>query len=232
MVSLRKPRVTPSSTATAPAVEKSSTDAAAQEAAAQAAIRQRMDENAATAGALDHKDEPPLPEPQQPSAEQIIAGSPLPDRAKDWLRQHPEYVTDPIKNAQLQKLHNVAEYQAGGEWTDGYFDRINVLLGFKQEQLQQPNSNRAQPTAQTVVRRQYAAGPSVSAPPTREAPSMTTGRAFGHMQQQLNKDEREIAWASRPHDNMTRQEAEAQYLANKRKMLAMKAAGELQGDRG
>jgi hypothetical protein len=54
------------------------------------------------------------PKPQMPSAEDIIERSALPSRAKTWMRQHPDFVTDPAKNALLQKMHNVAEWQSGG----------------------------------------------------------------------------------------------------------------------
>ncbi len=53
------------------------------------------------------------------------------------MRRYPDYVLDPIKNAQMQKMHNVAEYQVGGEFTERYFDRMEILLGIKQEQPRQ-----------------------------------------------------------------------------------------------
>jgi hypothetical protein len=48
---------------------------------------------------------------QQPvTMEQIIADAQIPERAKNWLRQHPEYMIDPVKNARITKMHHVAEY--------------------------------------------------------------------------------------------------------------------------
>jgi len=119
-------------------------------------------------------------EPQEPpSAEQIIASSRLPDQAKDWLRQRPELVLDPIKNDQLQKAHDLAAAQTGEEFTDSYFNRMDHLLGFRQETKPNGSSNgHAAPTLPSVpsrptapIRQQQHAAP-VSAPPTRQAPSM------------------------------------------------------------
>src|SRR5262249_4655211 len=78
-------------------------------------------------------------QPQQPlSVEDIIANAPIPDRAKSWLREHSEYVTDPQLNAKMQECHHVAKWQSGSEFTDDYFDRMEDLLG-----LQQPAANDA-----------------------------------------------------------------------------------------
>jgi putative ABC transport system substrate-binding protein len=48
-------------------------------------------------------------QPQQPSPEQIIANSGLPERAKTWLRQHSDFITDPSKNATLIALHGAGK---------------------------------------------------------------------------------------------------------------------------
>jgi hypothetical protein len=125
--------------------------------------------------------EPPAIEPEEPqeqplTVEQIVASSGLPKRAQDWLLQHPEYVTDLAKNEQLQKLHHVAEYQAGDAFSDMYYERLDRLLGLKPE-----TNGAAQPVHRQLVRqsapvRQQGAVP-VSAPPHRDVPSMSTGRA-------------------------------------------------------
>jgi hypothetical protein len=141
-------------------------------------------------------------EPQQPTVEQVISGSDLPERMKDWLRVHSEYVTDPQKNAQLVKLHNVAEYQAGGEWTPLFFERLDELAGFKQPQ--QPNGNGMTSTQRPAVlptsrpapaRQQQAPAVSYSAPPHREPPTMRTGRTPS-VRTPLSADELEVARAS------------------------------------
>jgi hypothetical protein len=123
---------------------------------------------------------------QAPSAEQIIEGSGLPDNAKSWLRAHPDYITDPTKNAQLRKMHTVAEWQSGGQqYTDLYFDKMNVLLGLKQEARHVAPAPSAAP-----LKRQY--GGPVSAPPSRQSLSMTSGRPI-ERQPRLSDAELEIA---------------------------------------
>lgn len=66
----------------------------------------------------------------------------------------------------------------------------------------------------------------VSAPVSRDSPSVT-----GHRSQDktLSRDEREIARASMPH--LPPEQAEYQYLINRKRMHEMKANGEIQGDR-
>jgi hypothetical protein len=124
--------------------------------------------------------EPEQPEQPPQTVEQIIASSGLPKRAQDWLLQHQDFVTDLAKNAQLQKMHHVAEYQSGDAFTDMYFERMEYLLGLKQA----PQTNGhvehrpvSAPAPRNPVRQPQRAAPPVSAPPTREVPSMSTGRA-------------------------------------------------------
>jgi len=161
-------------------------------------------------------------EQQMPTAEQIIESSGLPENAKDWLRRYPEYVSDPIKNAQMQKMHNVAEYQAGGEFTERYFDRMEILLGLRQEAP--PSTNGSAPIAprsSTPVRKQQYAVP-VSAPPTRESSSMATGRAPSR-RAPLTQAERDIARSCGISDE--------EYQNQRERRDNLKAAGMLQDDR-
>jgi hypothetical protein len=175
-------------------------------------------------------------EPKPPSTEQIIANSGLPERMKAWLRAHPEYILDQAKNVQLHKMHTVAEYEAGGEWSDGFFQRLDHfhLHGFKQPSLngngaahqsavQQPRqAYRPTQAAAPPVRQQQYSGPPVSAPPTRETLSMATGRSVNR-RVPLTEDERQIARSSGISD--------AEYEQQKDKMNAMKVAGYLQDGR-
>jgi hypothetical protein len=157
--------------------------------ALQLRLREMESAEAQQAASQQQQQRPEIEEPQQqrvPTAEEIIAGSGLPDNAKSWLRAHPEYITDPTKNVQLRKMHNVAEYQAGEEYTAPYFSRLEILLGLKQE---------AQPAPRVAPARRPAYVGAFSAPPTREAPSMKTGRPM-ERQPQLTADELEIARGS------------------------------------
>jgi hypothetical protein len=124
-------------------------------------------------------------QPQQPlSAEDAIAESGLPDSAKAWLRQHPEYVSDPLKNQEIGALHRVAVRQAGSEWTNDYFEKMETLLGLRQETngsgngqhyQSAPAQRQSAPQQRAPVRPQYSGMPP-AAPPSRESLSLSTGR--------------------------------------------------------
>src|SRR5262245_16678081 len=74
--------------------------------------------------------EPP-PQPQQPlTVEQMLANSGLPERAQHWLRQRPDWVTDPAKLNRLGAVEELAREQVGSQWTDEHFDRMEEMLGF------------------------------------------------------------------------------------------------------
>jgi hypothetical protein len=182
------------------------------EQAAQNAIKQRLAETE-HAAELQREDRPQYAEagPQQPpTADEIIANTQLPERAKRWLRQHPDYVTDPAKNGTLIALHPVAARQAGSEWTDTYFDKMDDLLGFRPPQRQANRSEGQQ------VRQQPYRGPQISAPPSREVPSPSTGRPQSY-RAPLTKAEVEIAQASGITD--------AEYQTQKERMLRLQERG-------
>lgn len=148
---------------------------------------------------------------QQPSVQDIIATTAVPEAAKAWLRAHPDYITDPTKNAQLIKMHNVAEYQAGGEFTPAYFDRMEILLGLKSE-----SPRPAAPQRQPAPR---AGSVPMSAPVAREAPSMRSGRPMSH-RAPLTPEQREAAHFSGI--------SEEEYSRNYERMMRLKAAGAIQ----
>src|SRR5262245_12310012 len=154
--------------------------------AEQSALKQRLQEmqNAETIVRSSVGQQPRFAdEPQKPkSVEEIIEGCNLPERAKSWLREHPDYVTDPVKVAQITAMHPAACSLGGEAFSDSYFDSMERLLfdmpkrGAPFQDLRPnklPRNNGAAP-----VRQQQAAGGAVpvSAPPTRDAPSMSTGR--------------------------------------------------------
>src|SRR2546430_3823245 len=116
----------------------------------------------------------PEPQRQQPqqqpqSVEQIIAASGLPALVQNWLRQHPDLITDRAKNAQLQKAHHIAEYLTGGDvGTPYYLQRLEETLGWRpksngngaaQQSAVQPTSDHSRgqayrPTQAAPVRQQ------------------------------------------------------------------------------
>lgn len=162
----------------------------------------------------------PQQQPQQhsPDVNAIIADSGLPDRAKNWLREHPDYITDPRKNSKLQALHEVAERDTGQAFSDAYFDKMEELLGFKRGGVVASQS-KAQP-------QQRQSAP-VSAPPTREAPSMATGRAPQPTKVMLSAEEREIASSMVGSRFQTQAEAEREYARQKIRLQQEKAQGKL-----
>jgi hypothetical protein len=169
------------------------------------------------------------PQQQQSPADQLEqAISAMPERVKRWYRAHPEYLVDPEKAAHIQYCHHRAARETGEQFTDPYFERMESLLGFRQQpqpqqRQPQPNGNGHAPAAparngaQPV--RQQRPGPAVSAPPSRESPSMTTGRATGH-RAPLSEVEMEIARNS----GLSPEE----YMQQKEKMLRLKAQGAVQ----
>jgi hypothetical protein len=125
----------------------SGTEVSPAEEAAQNAIKQRLEETQRAAAmereAINQRPQYAESGPNEPlTTEQIIANSGLPDRAKRWLREHPDYISDLNKNNTLIALHDVAKRQAGSEWTDMYFERMDDCLvsnqqrNIKQEQRQ------------------------------------------------------------------------------------------------
>jgi hypothetical protein len=133
------------------------------------------------------------------------------------LREHPDFITDLSKNNTLIALHDVAKRQAGSEFSDMYFERMEDLLGLKPAPQQSNRGNGAQhqtSTRSAPVRQQYS-GPAVSAPPHRDVPSMGTGRPQS-FRAPLTQAEKEIARVSG---------GEEEYQRNKERLAREKAAG-------
>ncbi len=174
------------------------------EKAARAAIKDRITE-LERAEAISQQPQPPqfASEPQEPSPlEQILAT--VPEGARGWLRAHPEYLGDPEKNAHIQHAHLVAARETGDEeFGASYYERLEHHLGLRpQRQPQQQTRAVSRP----AVRQQT----SVSAPPTRDSISISTGRPTGRVE--LSGEEREFARMVGLTD--------AEYAENKRRMLA------------
>jgi hypothetical protein len=179
-----------------PKVESSPADEAGK-----AALKQRLAEmeraEAITREAVQQlpqfATEPP-PQPQEPTFEQQIAH--LPERIQRWCRSDPRFLTDPEKISQVQYCHWVARREIGEEFTDPYYDRMEFMLGLKQEARPSGNGSAAPapaPRASPPPRQRMSVP--VSAPPTRESPSMATGRAPSH-RAPLTADELYIAQQS------------------------------------
>ena len=213
---------------------------AADEAAANA-IKQRLNEmdraeSLAQQQAVNHPRlaaEPPQQQPPADRMEQAIAA--MPERVKRWFRTHPEYLVEPEKAAQIQYCHHVAARETGEQFTDPYFDRMEQMLGWQQ----QPPATKTAPTQENKVnghapvsapaepprnptpvrQQQQRSGPPVSAPPTRDVPSLASGRPTTR-RVPLTEVELQIAKNS----GISPEE----YQLQKEKMRAMQAAGVIQ----
>jgi len=146
----------------------------------------------------------------------------LPERAKGWYRKDPELLFNPERAAQLAYVHHVAARETGAEGSDEYFDRVESMMGLKNVSLSPELPHLERPRTSAPVRPRYNAAP-VSAPPSRETASMSTGRAVNE-RTPLTREELEIARASRI--------SPEEYQKQKQKMLRLKAAGVIQDGGG
>lgn len=111
----------------------------------------------------------------------------LPDVAKTWLRAHPEYITDTNKNEDIRYFDMTARRQGIRPYTPEYFESIEIQAGLRQApQGDEEDEEVAEPPK---PRRQQAV---TSAPPTREATSLATGKAITS-KVTLNPEQRDIA---------------------------------------
>jgi hypothetical protein len=76
---------------------------------------------------FDHaRRQPPKDEPGTRFEEAIAS---LPEGARAWCRQHPEYVTDKRKNAEAQAAHFAALSDGVREWSPEYWEFVEGRLG-------------------------------------------------------------------------------------------------------
>src|SRR5262245_61988508 len=162
--------------------------------------------------------EPETPQMEDPLEQFEAVIQHLPDRAKAWFRKDPALLFNPERAAQLAYVHHVAARETGGENSDEYFDRVESMMGLRNVSVspELPQPERPRPSA--PVRPRYNGAP-VSAPPTREAPSLSSGRTMNE-RTPLTREELEVARASRI--------SPEEYQKQKQKMLRLKAAGVIQ----
>jgi hypothetical protein len=227
----------PPAAAAAKPVEPITTESPA-DVAARSAIKQRLQEMENAEGIAReavHQQRLAEAPPQQDPLEQFLAS--VPEAAANWLRDHPEYMNDPRKNAALQHYHWIAKDEAGEEFTPKYIECLEHHLGMRQQPPPQPNgaqrpaqsapvSAHAPAPRASAPARQYA-GPPVSAPPTRESPSMTTGRPLSRPAP-LTREEVEIALQSKLTPGESDEAAIQRYTDYRRRMQAMKQSGQIQ----
>lgn len=93
----------------------------------------------------------------------------LPQTAKNWLRAHPEYMTDPRKNSKIQSLHWDVLDEGHEPFSSQYYESLEVHLGLraKPQQETEDDVEEVQPARKSVV----------SAPVSREVPSSSGNRS-------------------------------------------------------
>ncbi len=108
---------------------------------------------------------------QQPQGDALDRTS-LPQTAKNWLRAHPDYLTDQRKNAKIQSLHWDVLDEGHQPFSDSYYESLETHLGMRSKPRQnaaEDDEEEVQPTRKSVV----------SAPVSRDAPSSSGNRSGG-----------------------------------------------------
>jgi hypothetical protein len=187
------------------------------EAAASSAIKQRLLEaERATELVKERLSHPQYAEepqvPQMDPREQFEAAiQNLPPRVQGWYRKDPELLLNPERAAQIQYVYHAAAREVGEADTDAHLNRMEGMLFPRDaapEPAPLPERKASAPT------RQYSGAP-VSAPPSRDSHSMSTGRPVGRMT--LTREEAELAKSL----GLTQQ----QYLDGKARMIREKQGG-------
>jgi hypothetical protein len=139
------------------------------------------------------------------------AVAPLPnEESKTWFRLHPEYIFDEEERAKANHFFHVAQRETGEVYTPKFFASFETHLGMR----------KPPPQRQAFEPRQAASpprGPAVnySAPPSRESPSMSTGRAPASLK--LTPEELDLA--------RTLKLSPDEYRRGKERMLREKGEG-------
>lgn len=106
---------------------------------------------------------------QQPSIETYIDGMQgVGAEGKAWLKKHPDAITNAAKNARLQAAHFDALDAGHGMESPAYFEFIETRLGYRQPPPQHRDDEHDDPPQHR--------SPIVSAPPSRDVPSPSSGR--------------------------------------------------------
>src|SRR5262249_19375695 len=195
--------------------------------AAKNALRERLREME-NAEALTHQAQQPQPqyaaEPQQQQPQQPT----MPAQVQKWLAEHPQYLdpNDHVAQAEMQ-LATVKCVRDEMTWDHpDFIPTIERHLGIaprpngqaQHRPIERPPAPAAPPRHEAPPRQQRSAVP-VSAPPTREVPSMASGR-IPSRRVPLTPEQREAARFSGI--------SEEKYAEKLELMNQMKAAGVIQ----
>lgn len=201
-----------------------STAAKAQRIISQAAGRlDRLGENKT---AFDNRRDDQRRNPPQAST---TSQNNLPARAQDWLREHPEFMSDTRRNQDIQAAHSYITTRKGiAAFSDAYFDALDQEFGFKTSPTVTTTSTPQSPPPE---RRSIP----VTAPVSRDAPSTSGTRQKTEIT--LSPEQREVArnsfgpvWEGDGKGNgkwvdLTNPEKERLYAINLRKLAQKRANG-------
>lgn len=93
--------------------------------------------------------------------EDFISGVDITRQSADWLRAHPDYVTNPGKNAEMIAAHNLLMARGVRVDTPEYFSGVENVLGIGQSR-EEPREEPLSSAEETVQRRQSPASAPVS----------------------------------------------------------------------
>lgn len=163
----------------------------------------------------------PAREPAAPAIErttdQEIDRLGVPIAAKEYLRSHPELISDPNKRTRLGKVHSYIEDTVSLYSTD-YFRRLDEEFGFKSSTEPASGPTPTQPRRSMPV----------SAPVSRETHTPNGQRRNNSIT--LTPEEREIArnafGSVHGAPDLTPDQKERLYAENKAKLNRMRASGE------
>lgn len=143
---------------------------------AEAAISRHEEAKAAYEEAKKTKTEK-KPETQAQQSQQDLfenAIKALPDVAKNWLRSHPEYITDSAKNEDIQYFHQTAIRGGLRAYSPEYFESIEIQAGLRKKPDQVVEDEDDEVEVEPPVRQRSKVV--TQAPPTRDAVSVSTGK--------------------------------------------------------
>jgi hypothetical protein len=162
---------------------------------------------------------------QPPTMEAQIAV--LPQKARAWIRAHPDYWTDKHKNRQLTGLHGYLTDTKGlRPFSQEYFDRLENELGLREPDHGRDRKPQApeQPRERAPIVQAPPRSVPYAAPVTRGAPSV----AGGSIAEKVVLSPTEVDMAHRSYQHLPKEQAEKLYWQMKVRMLKAKAAGEIQ----
>lgn len=186
---------------------KAKSDAYRKLARAEANITRLEDGKAAYEARLQaEKAKPKQEAPRVDAFEAAIAN--MPPLVKDWMRSHPDYMTDQRKNAKIQALHWDVLDEGHGFGTQAYVESMEQKLGMREAPKKVEEREEDEPRQRTTVVTQ--------APPTRDVPSAGTGKPSS-TKVTLTAEEREIARLN--------EISEIEYAKQKLKLQELKRTG-------